>query len=228
MCRLCPQFTCCASAPSFRKAHPKRTVSAESVGLRITKDPLLRIASRCRDTACCVLRSPPMLIAERNRGVASGTLLGFASVTLATPLDFSWLVATVRAHRGFGRTAGSAVVFGFCVQHGGRFALFAVLASAMCRTGWPWLLTVGVAFAASEASCPMLFSLYFGTTLHRVSLLIRDIARTIHNATQMLSPNGDVLGRYAKRYRLPFDEYIQHGERFPKLYRWPPTVSSPC
>ena len=58
--------------------------------------------------------------------------------------------------------------------------------------------------------------------LTRVILETSDDPRRIFNSALMLSPNGDVRGRYAKQYRLPFGEYTQLGERFSKLYRWFP------
>ena len=315
----------------------------------------------------------PLLIAVRNVRIVGSALLGLASGTLATLLGFSWLIETVHLHGGFGRIASAAVVFGFCVLHGGRFASFAALTCAMYRKGWPWLFAVGAAFIASETAYPMLFPWYLGATLHRVPLLIQtadlggpvlvglplalinaavaDIFRNgrprmpdragrltsafavslpliyglyvipiverttqaapiarvgvvqglvpmppatsealherfttqlelshrlanagaelvvwpesafvhvlpaatpgstasrtgaasldvplltgviletstdpprIFNSALMLSPRGDVRGRYDKQYRLPFGEYIPLGESFPKLYRWSP------
>ena len=42
------------------------------------------------------------------------------------------------------------------------------------------------------------------------------------NSALLTDARGRVVGRYDKRYRLPFGEYIPFGDSFPALYEWSP------
>lgn len=115
----------------------------------------------------------PLLVALHGRGAREAALLGLTQGFVAVAIGFRWLPAIIKTFGDLPIAACALIALVICIYSAGRFALLAWLHARAVQRGWPALIALPLAFAASEIAYPLLFPWYTAAQVHRVPIVMQ-------------------------------------------------------
>jgi len=120
---------------------------------------------------CSLVALAPMVVAlegqSPRRSLEIGAIAGFTM----NMMGFYWLYGMLKTFSGFPGPLCVLFMAVLCAYQGGRIALFGWLYGRARERGWPRVLVLLLAFAASELVYPLLFPWYFAASVHQVPAL---------------------------------------------------------
>ncbi|MBI5517453.1 MAG: apolipoprotein N-acyltransferase [Deltaproteobacteria bacterium] len=143
----------------------------------------------------------PFLLALRGRQGWSAFRLGWLTGTVFVGGGFFWIAGMLKTFSGFPLPLCVLLAAILWAAQGLQHGAFAWLVARADARGWPRLLTVPAALAATELAFPVLFPWYTANSLHRLPVLFQtaDLGGTILVSMALAlgwAALDDVLSRY--------------------------------
>ncbi len=115
----------------------------------------------------------PLIVAMRGQRPRRAAGLGWLAGFTMTMFGFYWLLPMLEHFSGFSAPLCLLFMAILCGYQSGRIGLMGWLYARAEGRGWPPGPVFALAFIASELTYPLLFTWYFGATVHQVPALVQ-------------------------------------------------------
>ena len=115
----------------------------------------------------------PLVVALRGQTPRRAAWIGWLAGFTMTMLGFYWLLEMLETFSGFGLPLCVLFMAILCAYQAGRIALLGFLCARAERKGWPFGLSFGLGFVASEQVFPLLFPWFYAATVHPIPALVQ-------------------------------------------------------
>lgn len=115
----------------------------------------------------------PLIVALRGQRPRRAAGLGWLAGFTMTMFGFYWLLPMLEHFSGFSAPLCLLFMAILCGYQAGRIGLMGWLYARAVGRGWPAGPVFALAFIASELVFPLLFTWYFGATVHQVPALVQ-------------------------------------------------------